>query len=508
MDGIASLLEEAEGQGVEVHLNDDASELCIKGPKSAEPIARKLEAHRDSVIDYLKGTVEAPDSIGHAKGQTDQANAKRLLAKFGDSMRWVDEWQKWLVWDGRRWAIDKSCKVEDFAKRTAREIWTEFTTFAQDCADAKEVNRALAFCKGSNNRGRLDAMLKVARSEPGIPKISESLDCDHLKLNCLNGTLDLRTRELTPHNREDYHTKLAGVAYDPDAICIRWGRFIHEIFEGSEELQSYVRRLAGYTLIGSIDEHILPILYGTGENGKTVFLQTMLSLFGDYGYPGSSGMLTPVRNSHPTELTDLYRRRFVTTSETEQGRYLAESLVKSLTGEQYIKARRMREDFWVFEATHTVWMATNHKPRVRGQDRGIWRRLKLIPFNYCVPPEQRDPTLLDSLRDELPGILNWALDGLAEYREHGLLEPSAVTNATAEYRQEMDAIQQFIDECCEVRDDYQVTTKELFNAFQEWGGNLSHQRFVIAMADRFEKSTINTGVDRNKRCFNGLRPTS
>jgi P4 family phage/plasmid primase-like protien len=244
-----------------------------------------------------------------------------------------------------------------------------------------------AFCKASNSEHGLRAMLALARSEPGIPILPGELDGDPWLLNVLNGTIDLRTGTLRPHDREDRITKLADVRFDSEADCPVWIGFLQEVLP-DPDLREFVRRLVGYRLTGSTQEHVLPFLFGVGANGKSTFLNTIQSLLGiTYAIKAPADLLLAMRNeSHPTELADLFGKRLVCCNEAEDGRRLAESLVKELTGGDKIRARRMREDFWEFSPTHKIWLAANHKPSVRGTDHGIWRRIKLIPFTVTIGP--------------------------------------------------------------------------------------------------------------------------
>jgi len=246
--------------------------------------------------------------------------------------------------------------------------------------------------------------------------------------------------------------------------------FLKRILDGESGLMTYMQRLVGYCLTGSTREHVLPFLYGSGANGKSTFVSAILDLLGtDYAIKAPAELLLARRGeSHPTERADLHGKRFVACVEVDDGRRMAESLVKELTGGDRIRARRMREDFWEFSPTHKVWLAANHRPIIRGTDHGIWRRVKLIPFNVMIPEEEQDKDLPEKLKGELSGILNWAVRGCQRWLSNGLEEPTAVRSATSEYRDDMDLIGKFIKARCVVGDEHQAGATELHKAYRDW----------------------------------------
>ena len=394
---------------------------------------------------------------------TDMGNAERLVANHGQNVRYCYSWYKWLVWDGRRWAVDYGGEVERKAKGTARSIYAEATAVA----DGSERRAIAAHAARSEAQARIQAMILLARSEPGVPVRPDALDADPWLLNCENGTLDLRTGELHPHSREDLITKLAPVVFDRDAEAPTWETFLRRALP-SEDLRRFVQRLAGYSLTGDVSEQILPFLHGYGANGKTTFLNALLAVAGDYGQQAAPDLLLAKQGGHPTELADLYGARLVATVEVEDGRRFAESLVKQLTGGDRIKARRMREDFWEFKPTHKVFLAANHKPEVRGTDHAIWRRIKLIPFNVTIPKEEQDPRLPEKLRDEQPGILAWAVRGVLDWQREGLGEPEEVRVATEGYRFETDVLARWINERCILREGTWATFRDLYGSYRAW----------------------------------------
>src|SRR5208283_4668705 len=230
-----------------------------------------------------------------------------------------------------------------------------------------------------------------------------------------------------------------------DAVCRTWLAVLEKIFNRDSEVIGYLQRFTGYSLTGDVSEQVLNIWHGVGANGKSTVANTIMEMLGsDYAMKAAADLLLAKwDNDHPTALTDLHGKRFVACIETDDGRRLAEALVKELTGGDPIRARRMREDFWQFMPTHKVVLACNHRPTVRGTDHAIWRRLKLVPFNVVIPPNERDKQLPAKLRDELPGILAWAVRGCLDWQRHGLEDPKAIIAATADYQNAEDVLLNF-----------------------------------------------------------------
>lgn len=396
---------------------------------------------------------------------TELGNAERLAGRHGHDLIYVYG-IGWHVWDGRRWRRDKSGEVERKAVETVRSIHEEAAKVESD-----EKRKELAkWAVASESAYRIKATIELARSMPGIPvEEADRLDGDPWLFNVLNGTLDLRTGELRDHNRSDLITKLALVEFDPEAIAPTWEAFLKRAIP-SEDTRTFLKRAVGYSLTGRTTEKVMPCLLGPGDTGKTTFVEAVMDLMGeDYAKPAAPDLLLSKRGtSHPTEVADLLGKRFVATVEVEEGRYLAESLVKQLTGGDRISARFMRQDFFEFRPTHKIWLAANHPPIVRGGDDAIWNRLKKVPFGVIIPKEEQDRSLRDKLRAELPGILNWALEGCLEWQRDGLGEPEEVRLATEEYREDMDTFAEFLAERCILGPEEWVQTSELKRTYARW----------------------------------------
>jgi P4 family phage/plasmid primase-like protien len=387
----------------------------------------------------------------HCFPNTDYGNAERLVELEGEDIRYIFPWKTWLCWDGVRWLKDQTGEIYRHAKRTVREMYSAAAKIDDDA-----MRQAFSkWARESEKRSRLEAMIALAQSEPSVPVLIETLDQDHWKICCTNGTLNLKTGKLQPHDRQDMITKMIPVAYDPNALCPTWDAFLERIIP-DPEVRIFLQRAVGYSLTGEVSAQCLFFLYGKGANGKSTFINAMLTLLGDYGMQAAPDILLSNKeqrsNGPCPEIAGLVGSRFVATSEIDEGRRLAEGLVKQITGGEPIRARFMHQDFFEFHPTHKLWFSANHKPVIRGQDDGIWRRIKFVPFTVTIPPEERDPDLNNKLTAEMPGILAWAVRGCLAWSgkdlSPGLTEPAAIRAASAEYRNEMDVLAAFLEDCC------------------------------------------------------------
>jgi putative DNA primase/helicase len=420
--------------------------------------------------------------------QTDVGNAEQFVAKYGDALRYCALWEKWLVWDGRRFALDETLEPTERMKDMLRELRID--------AAERGDNDLLAHILRSEREQRIRGALNLARSDRQIAVTPAQLDDDPYLLNCLNGILDLRSRKLIAHDPAALLTKLTATDFDPDATSPKWFAFLDRIIGDDPAVIAYVQRLLGASLVG-VSPQVLPILHGGGRNGKSTFLTLLLRLLGDYAWPASSDLLLMDRNRRAgqprPELADLHGRRFVTTIETAKGSALDESLVKHLTGNDRINTRRLYGHPFTFDPSHTIWLATNAKPEIEGTDEAIWRRVKLIAFNAKIEPaEARAQTeLVDDLLTEAAGILRWAVDGYAELENRPLDVdvPESVVAATNEYRDEMDVLGNFLAEQCAIAENDQVPKTALYAAYKSWCESsnvrpLSGPKFTAALVDR------------------------
>jgi putative DNA primase/helicase len=414
---------------------------------------------------------------------TDLGNAERFIAHHGGDVRYCYQWRKWLVWTGLRWERDEAGRVHRLAKETVRSIYRE-------AGDEEDEDRRKALAKharSSESETRIRAMVELAKSE--VPASPDEFDADAWLLNTNNGTIDLRTGELREHRREDLITKLAPVKYDRGATAPTWERFLERVLPG-EELRGFVRRAAGYSATGITSEQCMFIHHGPGANGKSTFQESVTAALGDYAMRTPTETLLVKRpGGVSNDVARLKGARYVTASETEEGRRLAESLVKDLTGQDTISARFMWAEFFDFKPTHALHLSTNHKPEIRGTDAAIWRRIRLIPWAVTIPPGEQDRRLAERLRDELPGVLAWLVRGCLEWQREGLQAPEEVRQATRAYRAEMDVLAAFLADCC-LRDEGETAfAGELWGAWKRWCEETGEQvgtqkRFGGRLAER------------------------
>ena len=413
-------------------------------PRATNPRQREAEA----VL------VEIQDS--------DISNARRLAAKHGADLKFTPE-RGWLVYDGRRWAVDdKAIEVQARAKDTAMAIFDEIK-------DAPDRDARMRHAKRSQSKNSIEAMIWLARSEPGIPARLTDLDRDGWQFNVANGTIDLRTGTIRPHAREDLISNVVDIVYDPHATCPLWDAFLWRVLDHNADLCGYLRRFVGYLLVGDTTEQSLHFLFGLGANGKSVFCEVLMRLLGDYALAASPDLIMLKKyGGIPNDIARLRGVRAAMMNETSQGARFDEAKLKDLTGGDTLTARFLHQEFFDFEPTHRIVIRGNHKPAISGTDEGIWRRLRLVPFTVQIPPDEQDRNLLRKLQAELPGILNWALQGCLEWQADGLKPPAIVAAAVAEYRAESDTLGRFIAECCQTRSLAQVKSSSLFKAYQEF----------------------------------------
>jgi putative DNA primase/helicase len=430
----------------------------------------------------LHELIEKPD----LPSNTDLGNARRLVLAEGKDIHYSYCSKKWFVWDGRKWAADEAGEIHRRAKRTVRAMLQEAATLEDD----QKRNILVAHEQRSESEGRLNAMISLARSEPGVSVRPADCDSDPMILNCLNGTIDLKTGTLREHCRHDLASKIAPVESDPSAVCPTWLKFLDTITGHSMELNLYLQRCAGYSLTGDTNEHALVLLYGTGANGKSTFLEVLRFVLGDYAQSADfQSLMVSQGQSVRNDLAKLNGARFVTATESEDGKRMAENVVKQLTGGDTITTRFLYQDYFEFEPQFKLWLGTNHKPVIRGQDVGIWRRIRLIPFTVSIPLDEQDHDLKRKLKLEAPGILNWAIEGLAQWRTNGLQEPAVVKDATKEYRADQDVIGHFLDARCIEEVGVKSSARSLYTAYKEWAQEsnewtMSERRFSTVLTER------------------------
>jgi len=408
----------------------------------------RLQMH--DVADDVDPVVGSDESVWG----TEDALALSFTRRYHRDWRYVAAWGRWLVWDGQRWRTEDTLAATDLIRSVCRQTAVR--------ADNPKVAAKLA------SAGTVGGVERLARADRRHAATTDEWDSDPWLLNTLGGVVDLKTGRKRPHDRADRMTKITTAT--PNGECPTWRQFIDEVTGGDKELQSYLQRMVGYALTGSTQEHALFFLYGTGANGKSVFVNTLATILGDYATNAPMDTFMETRTDrHPTDMAGLRGARFVAAIETEQGKRWAESKLKNLTGGDKISARFMRQDFFEFFPQFKLFVAGNHKPAIRNIDEAMKRRLHLIPFTITVPPERRDKNLQQKLLAERDGILAWAVHGCLDWQRHGRLDPpQRVVDATEEYFEAEDALGRWLDERCVREANAKSLTAELFNDWKQW----------------------------------------
>lgn len=469
-----------ENPGPDTNIRKIAESLCKYPPDAT------VNVFQAAVSDGASEDGSQPEPETRYFKHTEYGNAERLVRRHGHDIRYCCDWRKWLCWDGTRWQLDATAAVMRLAKLTVRNIYCEAASI-EDEGIRKSTGD---WAKRSEKAAQLRAMLALAESELGIPVLPGDLDADPWALNTANGTLSLRTGELRPHLREDLLTKLAPVEYQPEAKCPRWNRFLAEVFAPHQDLLPFIQRAVGYSLTGNTREECLFLLYGIGRNGKGTFIKTLTEMLGDYA--GTADFSTFVQRTGDggprDDIANMKGRHMVSAQESREGASLAESIIKWLTGGDLVRARRIYENSFEFQPTHKIWLASNHKPAVRGTDAAIWSRIKLIPFAVSFEGRE-DRGLKDALREELPGILALSVQGCVLWQKDGLQFPETVTKATEEYRAENDQVGRFISDRCVKGDCIRAKARALYMSYREWaqqGGEdpISETAFGLRLSER------------------------
>jgi P4 family phage/plasmid primase-like protien len=425
---------------------------------------------------------------------TDTGNGIRFAQRMRDVVRFAAGEGTWYIWDGNRWEPDQLNRALLLTEELVRDLLVEAARLDGDRREHVE-----RWAQASQSAAKREAALRCASAQPGIAIRADDLDADPWLLVVRGGTLDLRTGQLVESRPQDLNTKLADVAYDPGARCPLWEQHVAFVTGGDAQLAAWLRRAVGYTLTGLTSEQKLFFLWGNGANGKSTFVDVVASLLGSYATQADAGLLTAAVE-HPTQLAGLRGARLVVADETEQGRRLAERRVKALTGGKKVRARFMRRDFFEFTPRFKLWITGNHKPEVAGSDAGIWRRLKLVPFTSILGDDRRILGYDEVLEAELSGILNWALAGLADWRDvGGLGEPDVVRSATGEYRDEEDSIGLWLSDSILLgAANSEVEASRLYESYRWWchANGIPDVRSAVALGRELSARGLRRDVRR------------
>lgn len=468
-----------------------------RAPRELAP-ARHLTAVPDPEATGTDPTPQPSAIVGSDPANlTDAGNARLLATEYSARLRYVPDAGRWVEWTGTRWewAADDAPAIQ-----AALDIADRLPT------DNEQIRKHRIKSLGTR---QLTNVVRLARTLPELRTPASEFDTHAWQLNTPGGVVDLKTGNITAATPHLYHSKQTTVAADLDTIPELWGRFLATTFGGDQPMIDYVQRLAGISLVGQVIEHVLPFLHGAGGNGKTVFLETITTLLGDYATEAPHGFLLAGRDRHETELASLQGRRFVVAAEINEGTRFDEAKVKALTGGDKITARFMRQDFFTFDPSHTLWLMGNNQPKVESGGNSFWRRLRLIPFTRIIPETERIDNLQQRLVDEEgPAILAWLITGAVLYNRHGLNEPDSVKAATSTYRHEEDHLARFIEDTCIVGggDHARVDTAELRRIYDTWCRSeneheLNGTAFGRQLKQKFDVEVVRS---RGRRYYTGL----
>lgn len=415
-------------------------------------------------VDAALSTAVAP--LPTQYHQTESGWAAQFADMFRHEARFVKDMGQWRWFDGKRWMVDDS-NVLTLGK--SGEVSRAIAARANHrVTPDHEYEELLKAALKTQRRQCRENIIALAKSEPGIAIASTAFDSNPMLVNCQNGTIDLGSGTLRPHDPADLMTKILPVDFHPSVTNPRWDAFLLETLQDAETI-NFFQQFVGYCLTGDVGDHVMLFCHGPGANGKTVLVETIQSLLGDYAVTAPTSLLMAKQNDpHPCDRVPLKGARMAAFSEVPSGQRFDESTVKSLTGGDTITARGMRENFSTFKPTHKIWISGNHKPIVRGQDEGIWRRLRLIPFERIIPEELRDHKLKEKLRSELPGILAWAVRGCLDWQRVGLGVSAKIREATKDYREESDRLGPFLAERCTLDRENRVAKSNLWAAYEAW----------------------------------------
>jgi putative DNA primase/helicase len=461
---------------------------------------------RDAVVDLgaAAGGARIAAEPAREPAATDLGNSVRLVRVLGDRLRFTADLGKWLVWDGRRWAPD----ALERALHLCGEVVDDVRRTALSADDPADARRWAAWAHESESLGKRTAMLRGAQAAPELAITSAALDRDPYLLTVRNGTVDLRTGELRAARRSDLSSRMAQVDFDPDAPCPRWEAHVELLCAGDPVLAAYLRRVAGYTLTGDVGARAFFFLEGDGSNGKNAFIEPLMNVMGSYAQACSPALITGGDEQHPTILADLLGARMVFVDETRQNRPLNVERIKALVGSRRIKARRMRQDFFEFEAQFKLWIAGNGRPTVKDPSDGVWRRMHRV---QCLGKVSEDAVIRNYgellYAEEASGILNWALAGLADWRELGgeLGIPQSVREDVQSYRDDEDYEAQFVAETLELTGNEQdaLTNDQVYQAYRNWAEAAGLARVDVRNRVHFGRALSRLGLESDRRRVDG-----
>ena len=425
--------------------------------------------------------------------QSDAGNAQLLADTYGDIIRYENGKKIWYVWNDYYWEGDQKNKLNEYVKKVARKRQKN----ALILTDSKEKEREFNYGLRSEDYHKVKSCQASAKSIPGLSTLPTDWNNDPMMLQFENGTLDLIFGEFFVAKQTEMISQSTRIEYDLDATAPIWKRVISEMMDHNEDLITFLQRAVGYSLSGDTSEHCFFMLYGTGANGKSVFLRILAQIMGDYYRNSRIDVFERKYGQQQTnDIARLYDARVVAANESGETKSLDEELMKEITGGDPITARFLYQESFTFQPQFKIWLAVNSLPKVNAYDHGFWRRVRIIPFTVRFDGKNCDRELYNKLKAELSGIVNWAYEGFVQWQKIGLAPPEEVLLATEKYHQQEDVIAQFIGDCLSRTDSIEnrLPAKDLFTAFGSWYDDnfsekvMSQQAFGKRMADAGYKS--------------------
>jgi putative DNA primase/helicase len=397
--------------------------------------------------------------------KNDAGAAQAFADRYTDHLRFAPG-IGWLVWNGHRWERDAIGRVVQYGIELHHTLMAEVSAIR----DEAERKASWTWANGLGNRSRIDAMTRLAESNPALVVRAAQLDADPFLVGCQNGTIDLQSGRFFEGDKGDLITRSLGTRWEEGSTCPKWEKFLDGVTMGDAELVAFIQKAMGLTLSGDVSEATFLFLWGTGANGKSVLSDTLASLMGDYCHRASAELFDRRhdRNKGP-ELAEVHGKRLILASETQEGGRLDERLVKDITGGEEIRGEAKFMPGFKFRPVAKVWISGNHRPRITGTDHGIWRRVRLLPFEAKFEGNADNKSLRKELREELPGIFAWAVEGFRRWKAEGLGLPERVKLAVADYRAAEDDLADFIADRIEEATDAVTCPKgTVFREYESW----------------------------------------
>lgn len=438
--------------------------------------------HHESPSEFYSEVMEAD------KAHTDTGNGQKFFEQYKQHARFVTDIGCWIAWDGKKWKMDDDAAIRRFAHRTADSLYNEVSrSFSRD--------NTYQWAKQSHNNARINAM--IAEAKPYLGLENNALDRNPWLLNCNNGIVNLKTGEVQLHGAEHFITQYADVAYRADTFCPKFQAFLDRIFDNDKDVIGFVQRALGSSIAGLDARRHLFIAHGDGSNGKSTLLETVQDILGDYvcTTPVSSLMSSATGSGINNDIARLRGKRMVLASEGERQNKLAEAQIKRLTGGDTITARFLNKEFFEFKPVCDFWLATNHKPKISGNDPAIWNRVFLIPFEVTIPDDEKNPNLKNELLAEKEGILAWLVKGCIDWHTDGLNAPEKVKAATQSYKGESDSVGQYLEESTERTSGIKTTKTDLYISYSSWCELNGHEKLI---KKDFGQVLISRGIEDGK----------